>query len=43
MKLAIVEKEIIDLEIAQTSVRVNLRKQKEKRWELIEQLEKLEE
>jgi hypothetical protein len=41
MKLAIVEKEIQKLERDQISVEVNLRKQKEKQWELINQLEKL--
>lgn len=43
MKLTIVEKEISKLESKENSVSVNLRKSKEKQWELIEQLEALEE
>lgn len=39
MKLAIVEREIGRLEAKENSVNVNLRHQKEKRWEIIEQLE----
>lgn len=42
MKLLIVENEIKSLENRLTSVEVNLRQQKEKRWQLIEQLERLE-
>lgn len=42
MKLAIVEREIGTLESRHNSVEVNLRKQKEKQWELIEQLERME-
>ncbi|WP_405103089.1 hypothetical protein [Oceanobacillus sp. FSL H7-0719] len=43
MKLAIVEKEIEKLESKENSVSVNLREQKKKQWQLIEQLETLEE
>lgn len=43
MKLAIVEKEIANLKNKEMSVDVNLRKSKEKQWELIEQLESLSE
>lgn len=43
MKLALVEKEIENLKSKETSVEVNLRKNKEKQWELIGQLEKLSE
>jgi uncharacterized coiled-coil protein SlyX len=42
MKLAITEREIQTLESRLTSAEVNLRQQKEKRWQLIEQLERLE-
>jgi hypothetical protein len=42
MKLVIVEREIANWESRLTTAEVNLRKQKEKRWELIEQLERLE-
>lgn len=43
MKLAIVEKEIDKLEAKENSVSVNLREQKKKQWEIIEQLEAMEE
>jgi uncharacterized coiled-coil protein SlyX len=42
MKLAIVEKEIKSLESRLNSAEVNLRQQKEKRWDLIEKLERME-
>jgi uncharacterized coiled-coil protein SlyX len=42
MKLAITEREIQTLESRLNSAEVNLRQQKEKRWQLIEQLERLE-
>jgi hypothetical protein len=41
-KLEICEKEIYKLESALTSVEVNLRQQKEKRLQLLDELEKLE-
>jgi hypothetical protein len=41
MKLAITEREIQTLESRLNSTEVNLRQQKEKRWQLIEQLERL--
>lgn len=43
MKLSIVEKEIANLKNKELSVEVNLRKSKEKQWQLIEQLESLNE
>lgn len=43
MKLVIVEREIDKLESRENSIYVNLREQKKKQWELIDQLEKLEE
>lgn len=43
MKLAIVEKEIDKLEVKENNAVVNLREQKKKQWELIEQLEAMEE
>lgn len=43
MKLTLVEKEIAKLESKENSVSVNLRKNKEKQWEIIEQMEALEE
>jgi hypothetical protein len=39
-KLEIVEREIFALEMALNNATVNLRKQKELRWEILEQLER---
>lgn len=41
-KLKLVEKEIREWEVRQNSADVNLRKQKQKQWDLIEKLEALE-